>query len=142
MKKTISILTESTILGKIPIIFGQIDKAYKVHVKGLTFCSLPLTKHGICFFFFFWRNYHIWTLITLFMFHLFISVLLHHHVLQKDQLLRQLNDYFLKKLKQVHSVVHGKQNVTTPTNSPFHHSQITMNKQLLIGLCWETTKKP
>ena len=119
MKKTISILTESTILGKIPIIFGQIDKAYKVHVKGLTFCLLPLTKHGICFFFFVWRNYHIWTLITLFMFHLFISVLLHHHVLQKDQLLRQLNDYFLKKLKQVHSVVHGKQNVTTPTNSPF-----------------------
>ena len=53
MKKTISILTESTILGKIPIIFGQIDKAYKVHVKGLTFCSLPLTKHGICFFFYF-----------------------------------------------------------------------------------------
>ena len=117
MKKTISILTESTILGKIPIIFGQIDKAYKVHVKGLTFCSLPLTKHGICFFF--WRNYHIWTLITLFMFHLFISILLHHLVLLKDQLLRQLNDYFLKKLEQVPPVVHGKQNVTTPTNSPF-----------------------
>jgi len=47
MKKTISIFTESTILGKIPIIFGQIDKAYKVHVKGLTFCSLPLTIHGL-----------------------------------------------------------------------------------------------
>ena len=53
MKKTISILTESTILGKIPIIFGKIDKAYKVHVKGLTFCSLPLTIHGPFLFFVF-----------------------------------------------------------------------------------------
>ena len=53
MKKTISILTESTILGKIPIIFGKIDKAYKVHVKGLTFCTLPLTIHGPFLFFVF-----------------------------------------------------------------------------------------
>ena len=51
MKQTISIFTESTILGKIPIIFGQIDKAYKVHVKGLTFCSLPLTIHRLNLFF-------------------------------------------------------------------------------------------
>ena len=43
-EKTISILTESTIPGKIPNIFGQIDKAYKVHVKGLTFCSLIFKK--------------------------------------------------------------------------------------------------
>ena len=43
-EKTISILPESTIPGKIPNIFGQIDKAYKVHVKGLTFYSLIFKK--------------------------------------------------------------------------------------------------
>ena len=34
--------------------FGQIDKAYKVHVESLTFCSLPLslTTHRLVFFFF------------------------------------------------------------------------------------------
>ena len=110
--------------------FGQIDKAYKVHVESLTFCSLPLslTTHRLVFFFL--RNYHTWALITLFMFHLLTSILLHLLVLQKDQLLRQLNNYFLKNWSKF-TQLYMDSRMQRP--QPIHCSQITMNEQLLIG---------